>query len=125
MPRAASRNDLKDIRDYSDMRCPLHGFISLLSGPWTVYILWVLHSNGPMRFGQIKKEMPKISAKVLTERLRMLEEAGVLDRAQETTIPPRVTYSFTSRGQELHAMLDQINDIARSWAADKPRIVRK
>ncbi len=121
MPRAALKTDLKDIRDYSDMRCPLHGFISLISGPWTVYILWVLHTNGPMRFGQIKKEMPKISAKMLTERLRMLEEAGVLDRAQEPTIPPRVTYSFTSRGQELHAMLDHINGIARSWGGQTKR----
>src|SRR6478736_5620579 len=111
MPRTALKSDLKDIRDYSELRCPLHGFLSLLSGPWTIYILWLIHTNGPMRFGQVKKQIPQISAKVLTGRLRMLEEAGVLNRHQEPTIPPKVTYSFTARGHELNELLDTVNDL--------------
>lgn len=66
-----------DIREYSAMRCPMHGLVSLLTGPWTTYILWLIRTNGTLRFGQLKKQMPTISAKVLTERLRMLEEAGI------------------------------------------------
>lgn len=122
MPRPALKTDVnfKDIRDYSAMRCPLHGFLSLLSGPWTIYILWLVHSNGPMRFGQIKKQIPQISAKVLTERLRMLEEAGVMHRHQEPTIPPKVTYSFTTRGHQLNALLDTVNGLAGAWVVEKP-----
>lgn len=122
MARQALKSDvnLKDIRDYSAMRCPLHGFLSLISGPWTVYILWLIHANGPMRFGQIKKQIPQISAKVLTERLRMLEEAGVLNRHQEATIPPKVTYSFTARGRELNDLLDEVNSLAGAWVVEKP-----
>jgi len=118
---AVIRQNFKDIRDYSEMRCPLHGFLSLINGPWTVYILWLIHMNGPMRFGQIKKQIPFISAKVLTERLRMLEEAGVMHREQESTIPPKVTYSFTARGSQLHAMLDQVNSLAEAWVVEKPK----
>jgi len=127
MPRLASKSDsvFKDIRDYSAMRCPLHGFLSLLSGPWTIYILWLVHSNGPMRFGQIKKQIPQISAKMLTERLRMLEEAGVMNRHQEPTIPPKVTYSFTARGEELNALLDEVNSLAGQWVVEKPKRVVK
>jgi DNA-binding HxlR family transcriptional regulator len=128
MPRVAlkTHQQFRDIRDYSAMRCPLHGFLSLLSGPWTIYILWLIHANGPMRFGQVKKQIPQISAKVLTERLRMLEEAGVLLRVQEATIPPKVTYSFTTRGQQLNEMLDTVNALAGTWVVEpkEPRIRR-
>ncbi len=127
MPRQALKTDvnLKDIRDYSAMRCPLHGFLSLISGPWTIYILWLIHSNGPMRFGQMKKQITHISAKMLTERLRMLEEAGVLHRHQEATIPPKVTYSFTARGAELNALLDEVNSRASAWVVEKPVPTKK
>jgi len=107
-----------DIRNYSEMRCPMHGLVSLLTGPWTTYILWMIRLNGTLRFGQIKKQMPTISAKVLTERLRMLEDAGIIVRYQEASIPPKVSYSFTPRGHELEALLDQINVLATQWSAD-------
>lgn len=116
MARTALKSDWKDIRDYSELRCPLHGLLTLLSGPWTIYILWLIHEHGPLRFGQVKKQIPTISAKMLTERLRMLEEAGILSRHHEPTIPPKVTYSFTKRGFELNELLDEVNDVAKSWA---------
>ena len=112
---------MKDIRDYSEMRCPMHGLLSLLNGPWTTYILWLIRSSGPLRFGQIKKKIPTISAKVLTNRLRMLEEAGILRREQEATIPPKVTYSFTDRGHELNELLDQINLLAQAWSSGQEK----
>jgi DNA-binding HxlR family transcriptional regulator len=105
-----------DIRDYSQMRCPMHGLLSLLTGPWTTYILWLIRVNGEMRFGQLKKQMPQISAKVLTDRLRMLESAGIISRRQEATIPPKVSYSFTQRGHELNDLLDNINTLAQTWS---------
>lgn len=115
---------MKDIREYSEMRCPMHGLLCLLNGPWTVYILWLIRTHGPLRFGQIRKNIPSISAKVLTNRLRMLEEAEILLRHQEATIPPKVTYSFTERGCELNELLDQINSLALAWtrgSAKKPK----
>lgn len=115
MKETVVKFETKDIRDYSVMRCPVHGLMNLLGGTWTIYILWLIRTHGPMRFGQIKKQIPSISAKVLTERLRMLEEAGVFNREQENTIPPKVTYSFTERGHQLNAMLDEINILALDW----------
>jgi DNA-binding HxlR family transcriptional regulator len=98
----------------------MDSLLRLLMGPWTTYILWVLRSNGPTRFGALKRSVAGISAKVLTERLRMLTEAGVVHRRFEATIPPQVTYSLTPRGDELRAVLDQLNAIAIRWqAADK------
>ncbi|HEX5033448.1 MAG TPA: helix-turn-helix domain-containing protein, partial [bacterium] len=107
--------------EYSEMRCPMHGLLCLLNGPWTVYILWLIRTHGPLRFGQIRKNIPAISAKVLTNRLRMLEEAEILRRHQEATIPPKVTYSFTDRGLELNDLLDKINALALAWTRSSPK----
>jgi len=95
----------------------MDSLLRLLMGPWTTYILWVLRSNGPTRFGELKRRVAGVSAKVLTERLRMLEEAGVIHRHFEPTIPPQVTYSLTERGQELRNVLDQLNQVACRWKA--------
>jgi DNA-binding HxlR family transcriptional regulator len=95
--------------------CPIHRLVSLLTGPWTTYILWLIKTNKEQRFGELKRAMPQISAKMLTERLRMLEDEKIINRHQEKTIPPKVTYSLTKRGRELNKLLDEINHLARKW----------
>ena len=77
--------------------------------------LWVLCSDGPTRFGALKRRVPGISGKMLTERLRMLEQAGIIFRRYTPTIPPQVTYGLTARGEELRAVLDDLNAVARRW----------
>ena len=101
----------------SPVGCPLDSLLRLLMGPWTTYILWVLTSNGPTRFGELKRRVPGISAKVLTERLRMLQDAEVIYRDFQPTIPPQVTYSLTTRGRELHEVLESLSVIAKRWKA--------
>src|SRR5262245_57013699 len=101
----------------SPVGCPMDSLLRLLMGPWTTYILWVLRSNGPTRFGELRRRVAGVSAKVLTERLRMLADAGVVRRDHEPTIPPQVTYSLTDRGEELKQVLDQLNAVALRWRA--------
>ncbi|WP_374301892.1 winged helix-turn-helix transcriptional regulator [Ferrovibrio sp.] len=95
--------------------CPVDAVLRLLMGPWTTYILYVLRNQGPRRFGELKREINGISAKVLTERLRMLEEARLVHRDYRATIPPQVTYSLAPRGEELNPMLDMLHDVALRW----------
>jgi DNA-binding HxlR family transcriptional regulator len=98
--------------------CPIDAVLRLLMGPWTTYILYILRTQGPRRFGELKREVGGISAKVLTERLRMLEEARLVHRDYQATIPPQVTYSLAPRGAELNPMLDALKDIALRWQAE-------
>jgi DNA-binding HxlR family transcriptional regulator len=93
--------------------------MNLLSGPWTLYLLWVLATEGDARFGALKRRIAGISTKVLTERLRMLEQEGILFRHYEPTVPPQVTYGLTERGKELVTVLDQLNVLARRWYLDE------
>lgn len=99
----------------TDLDCPMGMLMRLLSGPWTIYILWVLCEQGPLRFGALKRHISGVSSKVLTERLRMLEEAGLVTRAYEPTIPPQVTYAITERMCELRPALNELAAIARRW----------
>ena len=61
-------------------QCPMDSLLRLLMGPWTTYIIWVLSDQGPQRFGALKRAVPGISTRMLTERLRMLQGAGVAER---------------------------------------------
>lgn len=102
--------------------CPITALTNLLIGPWTLYILWILRSKGPTRFGALKRQLEGISSKVLTEKLRMLEEAEVIYRVYEPTIPPQVTYGLTERAQDLIIVLDQLEAVAHKWYAQEQNI---
>lgn len=99
--------------------CPMDTILRLLMGPWTSYILYVLRTQGPTRFGELKRQVGGVSAKMLTERLRLLEAAEVVRRAYVPTIPPQVTYSLAPRGEELTGIIDQLDKIARRWTAEE------
>ncbi|TQV78619.1 helix-turn-helix transcriptional regulator [Denitrobaculum tricleocarpae] len=95
--------------------CPLDLVMRLLSGEWTTHILWVLSNNGPTRHGELRRRVEGISSKVLTDRLRMLEQEGVVFRDYEPTVPPKVTYGLTDHGRELDDALRSIHGIAERW----------
>lgn len=94
---------------------PLEKLLNQISGHWTMYILWILDTNGALRFGELRRKVDGISTKVLTERLRMLEAIGVIWRDYEPTIPPQVTYGLTERGKELSCTLDHLCELASHW----------
>ena len=98
--------------------CPMDFVLRMLMGPWTTYILYNLRTHGPQRFGELKRRVSGISAKMLTERLRTLEGAALVKRDYEATIPPKVTYSLTRRGSELDEVMDRLAEIAIRWEAE-------
>ena len=87
--------------------CPMSCCMALIGGAWTTNVVWQL-SGGPRRFGELTKDIPGISAKVLTARLRELEEKGVVDRIVAPTSPPSVEYSLSDLGRELVPVIDSI-----------------
>jgi DNA-binding HxlR family transcriptional regulator len=102
----------------------MDSLLRLLMGPWTTYILWVLRTEGPTRFGALKRAVAGVSAKMLTERLRMLEAAGIVSRDYAPTIPPQVTYALTARGRELSSVFASLDRIARAWQQEDERLAR-
>lgn len=87
--------------------CPLTECMSVLGGAWTPNIIWNL-SGGPRRFSELQIDIPPISAKVLTTRLRQLESKGVVSRNVKPTSPPSVEYALTDLGEELLPAIEAI-----------------
>jgi DNA-binding HxlR family transcriptional regulator len=71
-----------------------------------------------MRFDALRRAIEGISARVLTERLRSLEEAGFVHRDYKPTFPPEVTYALTPRMGEFQKVLCDIERLAQKWVAE-------
>lgn len=81
--------------------------MALLGGAWTTNVVWQL-SGGPRRFGELIRDIPGISPKMLTARLRELEDKGVVHREVVPSSPPSVEYSLSDLGHELVPVIDSI-----------------
>src|ERR1700722_12844621 len=95
--------------------CPMGGLLETLTRPWTLHILWVLSTNGPTRFGALRRSVAGISSRVLTERLRALETKGFVYREYRPTIPPEVTYGLTKRVKDIQKVLTELGRLAQKW----------
>jgi DNA-binding HxlR family transcriptional regulator len=101
--------------------CPFHNLLEVLARPWTMHVLWTLSTQGPTRFGELRRQVTGISSRVLTERLRILEQKGFVFRDYQPTIPPAVTYGITSRMKDISKVLDELNDLAKKWQQEDAR----
>ena len=106
--------------------CVIHGLLRDLTHPWTLHILYALCHNGPARFGILRRQVEGISSRVLTERLRLLEQKGFVYRKYESTIPPSVTYGMTNRMKDIGKVLSQLEHLAHKWGLkDSASFARK
>lgn len=87
--------------------CPMAACMAVLGGAWTPSVIWKL-SGGPRRFGELARDIPDISPKMLTTRLRELSRKGVVIREVVPTSPPSVEYSLSELGRELVPVIDAI-----------------
>ena len=85
-------------------KCPYATAQSLISGKWAVLILLYLE-DGPIRFNELLRKMPKMTHATLSVQLKSLEEYGLVRRVQYETIPPKVEYSLTDIGKKFHPVV--------------------
>lgn len=108
--------------------CPLSEVLGLLRGAWAPNVIWQL-SGEPRRFGELRHDIPKISARVLSARLRELETRGLVARRVLETSPPSAEYSLTALGRELLPAINALADIGKKlldeWEASQRRVARK
>lgn len=103
--------------------CPLEECLALLAGAWTPKVLWYLR-GGPKRFGELRRLLVPISAKVLTTRLRELEERGLVTRTVQPTSPPSVEYALAPLGLEMQPVLASIAEVGRKLQRKRERAPR-
>ena len=89
--------------------CPVETALMVIGDKWVVLILRDLRT-GTKRFGELLKSVTGISQKVLTEKLRSMEERGLVSREVFPEVPPKVEYSLTELGKSLYPVLDSLED---------------
>lgn len=95
--------------------CPhFHGAVELIGRRWSGAILYTL-TRGPLRFAEIKESVPGMSDRLLSARLKELEEAGLVQRRVQEDTPVRVTYELTPKGESLEPVIGELRDWARRW----------
>ncbi len=96
--------------------CPVVAALDVLDGKWTILVIRDL-LPGTRRFTELRRSLPGISPKTLTDRLRSLEDHGIVHRQMYAEIPPRVEYSLTDRGRTLEPVLAALAAWGGSQAA--------
>ncbi|MER6811837.1 helix-turn-helix domain-containing protein [Spirillospora sp. NPDC000708] len=84
--------------------CGIDAAMDVIGGKWKVLILWAL-AERPCRFGELRRNLPGVTEKVLTAQLRELEADGIVHREVFEEVPPRVEYSLTPLGASLNEAL--------------------
>lgn len=92
--------------------CPLTECMRLLRGAWAPNVIWYLSAQ-PRRFGELRLDIPRVSARVLSARLRELVRNGVISRRVMPTSPPSVEYALTELGRELVPAIAAIVEVGR------------
>ena len=93
--------------------------MGVIAGKWKPAIVYALVTNGTLRFSELRRRIPRVSQRMLTQQLRDLERHGLVDRVFYPEIPPRVEYSVTKLGRTLHPIFKSVC----SWAESNFRDV--
>lgn len=89
--------------------CPIEAAMQILGGRWRTLLIYYL-KDGPKRFGDLRRDNPGISHRMLTLGLRELELAGVVTRTVYPEVPPKVEYALTEAGNRLMPIIDALGD---------------
>ncbi len=96
------------------VECSIEKALNIIGGKWTFLILRDLF-NGKKRFGELRKSLSGVSPKTLSERLKELEDKGVVIRTAYSTIPPTVEYSLTEKGMSLKPLIKEMKLWGAKW----------
>lgn len=97
-----------------NVECCIEKALNVLGGKWTFLILRDLFT-GTKRFGELRKSLHGISPKTLTQRLKELEQKGIVERTAYATIPPTVEYSLTEKGESLRPVIKEMKLWGANW----------
>ena len=97
-------------------KCPYATAQSLISGKWAILIMHYLE-EGPIRFNELLRLMPKMTHATLSVQLKDLVEKGLVNRIQYESIPPKVEYSLTDMGQKFHPVIEALQCWGKEYIA--------
>ncbi|GMX61829.1 MULTISPECIES: winged helix-turn-helix transcriptional regulator [Paenibacillus] len=108
-------NEVRDRIDLMTINCEKELTLAVIGGKWKLIILWHLGLKGTKRFSELKKLIPHITQKMLTNQLRELEEDQLVFRKVYPEVPPRVEYSLTEHGESLVPVLKMMYNWGKNY----------
>jgi DNA-binding HxlR family transcriptional regulator len=102
-----------------DATCAVACCAEIIGAKWTALLVHDL-SEGPRRFSELERACPGISPRTLSERLRSLEQEGVVIRHRYAETPPRVEYELTAKGTGLLPIIAEMRHFGHDWLVDDP-----
>jgi DNA-binding HxlR family transcriptional regulator len=118
LPR--SRLEAFEKMGFTPQNCPVRDVMDQISGKWCMLMMLEL-IDGPQRFGALRRRVPDISQRMLTQTLRDLQRDGYLSRTVYPTQPPSVEYALTDLGHSFMKPLVALVD----WATQNHEAIRK
>lgn len=97
--------------------CAVAACTEILGAKWTALVIHDL-SEGARRFTELEAACPGISPRTLSDRLRALEEHGIVERRSYAERPPRVEYELTEKGRALLPVIDEMRRFGHAWLVD-------
>ena len=105
---------MDNIKKYS---CFFQLATDIIGGKWKALVLWCL-KDGEKRNGELKRLIPDISQKMLTQQLRELENSGIVERIVYPEVPPKVEYKLTKMGKTLIPILEDLHDWGKEYSKE-------
>lgn len=102
-----------ELKRKDKFQCSIEYTLSFMGGKWKPIILWHLGVDGVHRYGELKKRMPGINHKMLTQQLKELLDDGLIIRKEYPQIPPKVEYSISQKGETLMEILKMMHEWGR------------
>jgi DNA-binding HxlR family transcriptional regulator len=99
---------------HSATNCAVAACAEIIGAKWTALVVHDL-SEGPRRFSQLEHSCSGISPRTLAERLRGLEDEGIVVRRSFAESPPRVEYELTQKGRSLLPIIDAMREFGHEW----------
>ncbi len=97
--------------------CNVELTLQVIGGKWKPIIIYRLGNEGTLRFSEIKRSIPNITQKMLTQQLRELESDGVVHREVYPQVPPKVEYSLTELGKTVMPLMGALCEWGKSYEA--------
>ena len=99
---------------------PIELSLAIIGGKWKMPVIWRL-KNGPIRYGELRRSLPKVTHKMLTQQLRELEQDEIIKRKVYSEVPPKVEYSLTLLGESIIPVID----LLREWGEQYRNVFNK
>ncbi len=97
-------------------QCPIRTTLELIGGKWRLIILFQLQ-HGAMRLSELSRAIPDISEKMLVQELKFLQDSNLVQRHNHGEVPPKVTYTITSKGLAAMPLIKEMSNFAKVYVS--------